>query len=382
MSATTTGHRLIAIDALRGLVMVVMVLDHVRETFFLHHQVGDPMDPAATDPWLFLTRSAAMICAPLFVALTGLSAWLYGRTRTPGAVSRFLLGRGLLLMGLEVSVITLAWSKSFPPATFWLQVIWAIGISMCALAAFLRLPRPMLILLGAVIVGGHNLLDGIRLTPQDPLFVPWAMLHQRDVIALPFGVVAKTTYPVLPWIGVMMLGYGLGPWFAPDQPRSTRCRRLLWLGLGLIAAFAVLRGLNLYGDRPWSPQGDVTHNIMAFWSLTKYPPSLLFLLPSLGLGVLLLAWWDARPGHPLLAVLARLGGAPMFFYILHLWVLKGLYAAALALWGHTQGQWFGFDHLGLVWLVWLLLIVPLYLPTRWFAALRQRRRSWWVLRYF
>nr|WP_256258707.1 heparan-alpha-glucosaminide N-acetyltransferase domain-containing protein [Burkholderia ubonensis] len=213
-AAPAASHRLIAIDALRGFVMLLMLIDHVRETFFLHQQVSDPMNALSVDPALFFTRLTSQLCAPAFVFLTGLSAWLYGQDRSPAATAAFLVKRGAFLIVLELTLVSFAWTAEFPPSTLWLQVIWAIGLSMVALAALLRLPRGAQFALGAVIVAGHNLLDGFRLGPDLAGFVPWSILHQRVFIDLWDGMRARTTYPVLPWIGVILLGYAAGPWYA------------------------------------------------------------------------------------------------------------------------------------------------------------------------
>ena len=380
----TARTRLLAIDALRGLVMLFMLVDHVRETFFLHLQVSDPVDANTTDPGLFFTRLLSTFCAPTFVALTGLSAWLYGQSHSKGEVSEFLWKRGLFLIVLELTVVGLAWptqSFAFPPDRFWLQVIWAIGISMVSLAALLHLPRPAQFALGLAIVCLHNLLDGIVLQPGDGGFGLWAVLHERTVIDLGQGLTAKTTYPVLPWIGVILLGYACGPWFARGTDPAPRIRRLVLLGTGMLLAFVLIRWLNVYGDKPWFHAATPLRTVMSFLALTKYPPSLLFLLPTLGTGVLLLALFERLEGHGLLPHLAFLGGAPMFFYVLHLHVLKGIYHGALALYGPIKGKVFGVDNLSTVW-IWVFLLIPvLYLPTRWFAGLKQRRRDIWWLKY-
>lgn len=374
--------RLTHIDALRGLVMVIMLLDHIRETIYLHYQVSDPMDAATTDPALFFTRVASMICAPVFVALTGLSAWLYGQNHSKAEVSVFLLKRGLFLMLLEVTVVGFAWSGQIMPTTFWLQVIWAIGVSMIALAALIHLPRTAQIATGLLIVCGHNLLDGIRLSETSALFVPWALLHQRDIIDLGGGLIAKTTYPVLPWVGVMVLGYALGPWFGKAAEPRTRQRYLLQLGIGMIIAFVALRFTNLYGDQPWAANHDPLRTIMSFMALTKYPPSLLYLLPTLGVGLVALSIFERLGDRPGLRQLAILGGAPMFFYLLHLLVLKGLYVIGLNIWGANQGQYFGASTLWPVWALWPVLIAGLYWPSKWFSELKKRRRDLSLLRYF
>lgn len=381
VSAHVLRERIRSIDALRGFVMVVMLLDHVRENWFLYLQVSDPVDAMTTDPGLFFTRLTSTICAPVFVALTGLGAYLFSVNHSYAETATFLVKRGLFLMLLDVTLITFVWTTKLPP-TIWLQVIWCIGIAMIALAALMRLPRAALIALGLIIVCGHNLLDGIRLVPGDTLYIPWAMLHQRDLLELPFGAVARTSYPVLPWIGVIALGFGIGPWFAGGVDPAVRCRRLVLLGTVLIVAFVALRLLNIYGDKPWIQTGDGLRTLMSFLALTKYPPSLLFLLPTLGLGALLLAWFERIDRAPGMSALVVIGAAPMFFYVLHLVVLRVLYHCAYMIWGPTHGTVFGVDNLATVWAWYVALLIPLYFPTAWFSRLKARRRDIAWLKYF
>ena len=378
---SVAAKRIASIDALRGLVMLLMLVDHVRETVFLHVQVSDPVDVNTTSPALFFTRSLAHICAPVFIALTGLGASLYRQSRTREETVRFLLTRGAFLVALELTVVGFAWTAEFPPSMLFLQVIWCIGICMIALAGLLYLSRRLQVAVGVVLVAGHNLLDGVVLTDASPFFIPWAVLHQRDLIELG-GMTARTSYPVLPWIGVIVLGYAAGPWFQRIRAEGAIVRRLLALGAGLLAGFAAIRWLNAYGDVPWFLADDALTTLMSFLSLTKYPPSLLFLLVTLGGGAVLLALFEATEGRRLTKVIAIFGAAPMFFYLFHLYVLKALYLAALAILGPNQGDTFGVDSLGAMWLWSLAMIVPLYFPTRWFARWKRRRRDLAWLRYF
>ncbi|WP_375195189.1 DUF1624 domain-containing protein [Sphingobium sp.] len=374
--------RLASIDMLRGFVMVIMVLDHVRETFFQHMQMSDPMDARMVMPALFLTRLVSNICAPVFVALTGLSAWLYGQKHSAGDTSIFLLKRGLFLLFLELTLVGFAWSGKIPPDTIWLQVIWILGLCMICLAGLLHLPRAALVAVGAAIVCGHNLLDPIRLAPGDAFYIPWAMLHQRAAFDVA-GITVKTTYPLLPWIGVISLGYAVGPWFGGSVDAQVRRQRLIRLGLALLAAFVVLRTLNLYGDAPWYVvPGSAVRTAMSYFALTKYPPSLLFLLPTLGLGAILLAQFERMGSGRVSAWLSILGGAPMFFYLLHLYVLQIMYQIGVAIWGANHGRFFGVDSLGWIWAWYVVLLVALYFPTRWFSDLKKRRRDIGWLKYF
>ena len=374
--------RLASIDLLRGTVMLLMLLDHVRETFYLHHQIGDPVDVETTAPALFVARMLAHLCAPVFVFLTGLSAWLYAARQPHGrkAAAAFLLKRGLFLIVLELTLVNFAWTLSFPPQVLYLQVIWAIGLSMLALAALLWLPRPLLALLGVALVAGHNLLDGVHVHGDGPLATAWAVLHDRSWLQLG-EMRVRTSYPLLPWIGVIALGYAAGPWYGAGTAAPQRRQRLLACGLGALALFHLLRWHNGYGDAPWRDQADVAHTAMSFFNLTKYPPSLLFLLLTLGVGLLLLRLYEHPPLARLLAPLAAIGAAPMFFYLLHLYALKLLYLAALAYWGANHGALFGVDSVAALWAIAAVLGVALYWPVAAFARLKARRRDLAWLRY-
>lgn len=375
--------RLQSIDALRGLVIVIMLLDHVRETFFLHHQVGDPMDVAATPPDLFFSRLLAHLCAPVFVFLTGLSAWLYGaKAGSRGATAAFLAKRGLFLIVLEVIVVNFAWTFQFPPTVVYLQVIWVIGLSMLSLAALLWLPRWALVVTGVVLVAGHNALDGLHFAAGHAMHVPWAVLHDRGWLEVSETLRLRTSYPLLPWIGVIALGYAAGAWFQPGVQASVRQRRLWTAGLAAVAGFVVLRMLNGYGQsQHWAVQDDALHTAMSFLNITKYPPSLLFLLLTLGLGLCLLVLIEKAQSAAWVRALCVFGAAPMFFYLLHLYVLKGLYLAGEAVWGLNQGKYFGVDGMGAVWAISILLAVALYWPVRRFGRLKAARRDIAWLKY-
>lgn len=380
--ATTLRQRLQSIDALRGLVILFMLLDHVRETFLLHRQVSDPMSIDSTEPALFVSRTLAHLCAPVFVLLTGLSAWLYGQKyQGRRDVSAFLFKRGLFLVVLEFTLVNFAWTFQLPPTVIYMQVIWAIGVSMIALAALVWLPRALLISLALVIIAGHNLLDAVHLAPGSTSQALWSILHERSWIQVSENLRLRVTYPVLPWIGVIALGYSVGPWFANVTPPARRQRYLLTAGIGALVGFVLLRMLNGYGDKPWQAYDSGVQTLMSFFNITKYPPSLLFLALTLGIGLLVLLAFE-RAGHKRwIGVLAVFGAAPMFFYLLHLYVLKILYVACAALLGLNHGNYFGFDSIGAVWLAALLLPLALYPPVRWFAALKARRRDIAWLKY-
>lgn len=375
--------RIAAIDVMRGLVIVLMLLDHVREAIYLHKQVGDPMDVDATEPQLFLTRLTAHLCAPTFVFLTGLGAWLYANP--PGLPARspreFLLKRGLMLILLELTVVNFSWTGDIPPHTLWLQVIWAIGISMVVLALLSGLPRWLLATIGFVIVFGHNLLTPISFPPGHPLYGLWTILHERAFLVADGALRVKVTYPVLPWIGVILLGYAAGPLYSKAVDGLRRMNLLVWLGLGCLALLVVLRGFNIYGETlPWVTGADFTHTVMSFFNFTKYPPSLDFLLFTLGIAFLLMASFE-RIDNGLTRALAVFGAAPLLFYVVHLYLLMFLQRLAVATVGPTHGARFGVDDFYWVWIGAFVLAVALYFPTRAFARYKRTSKQAWV-RYF
>ncbi|WP_049623481.1 DUF1624 domain-containing protein [Frateuria defendens] len=377
--------RITSIDLLRGLVMIIMLMDHVRETIYLQHQVSDPMDVASTPPAVFFSRLAAHFCAPAFVFLTGLGAWLYGHppSGTPRPVQGFLIKRGLLLLALEVSVISFLWTGSIPPKVIYLQVMWAIGLSMIVLAFAARLPRAWLAGIGLVLVAGHNALAGIDLSPDNPLYVPWTLLLHRGWVYQGDLLQIRLTYPVVPWIGVILLGWVAGPLYSSLWDSTRRRALLTVLGLACWTLLVVLRGFNLYGENaPWVVGVDATHTLMSFLDFTKYPPSLDFLLMTLGTAMLVLAWLD-QADNAFTRVVSTLGGAPMFYYLLHLSVLIGGYKILLTVFGPNQGTRFGVDteHFWVVWVVTVGLAALLYWPCRAFARYKRRTKLAWV-KYF
>jgi uncharacterized membrane protein len=378
--------RISSIDMLRGLVMLIMLLDHVRERVLLHLQVSDPMDINTTEPGLFFSRLLAHWCAPVFIFLTGVSAYLYqqkGRALTP-----FLLKRGLVLILLEMTLVNVAWLGTYH--TLYLQVIWVIGLCMVLLALLHHLPRPLLLVLGCLLVAGHNLLTPVQFAPGEAGYWLWTILHDRGFLLAPgeAAIAVKISYPLLPWVGVIVLGYLAGSWY--QLPAGQR-QRILWRsGWLALAVLLLLRGFNLYGEtQDWQWQPTLLSTVMDLLNFTKYPPSLDFLLLTLGLMCLALLGFEraaaTRSDARWQQVLTDFGAAPMFFYILHLYALLLLYNLALLLFEPNQmtayGMMLGVSHIGWVWLLAVLLAVALHRPTRWFAGFKQRSHWRWV-RYF
>lgn len=378
------NQRLYSIDAMRGIVMMIMLIDHVRETFYLHQQVPDPMVITETPPDLFFSRLLAHFCAPIFVFLTGLSAWLYGNKQQNSRIetSKFLLTRGLFLILLELTVINFAWTFTFPPERQFLQVIWVIGLSMIFLSLALWLPRKVLFALGVILIAGHNLLDNLHLAPEHPFYALWTILHDRGWIEISETLRARVSYPLLPWLGVIVLGYLAGHWFSPQVSPTKRINTLQTWGLGMLAGFMALRLLNVYGDKPWSSHDTPLQTLMSFLNITKYPPSLLFILLTLGVGLLLLNLLEKKQHNRAIQPLVTFGSAPMFYYILHLYVLKLLYLIAVHIWGLNQGDYYGFNHFSSVWVMTLLLLVLLYPIVKRFSSFKARRKDLRWLKYF
>ncbi len=381
-SPATLRTRIAVIDVMRGLVMLIMLFDHVRETFFLHHQVSDPMDAAHVDPALFFTRLAAHVCAPMFVFLTGLSAWLYAHPAAgPRSASGFLFKRGLLLVVLELVFVNFAWSGAFPPAVLYLQVIWVIGLAMMALAVLHKLPLKVLVVLGVAIIAGQHLLTGLRAEEGSFAYYVLTVLLQRGYLVADGAMKIKVSYPLLPWIGVIVLGYAAGPLYARGLSAESRRRWLLALGGGSLLLLAVLRGLNIYGETlPWVAGDTALRTAMSVLNFTKYPPSLDFLLFTLGLGLLGLAWLESVD-NGFTRACATFGGAPMFYYLLHLYLLLLIGIALTAVLGANHGNRYGVEHIWQVWLIALALMPVLYFPCRAFANYKRASKQAWV-RYF
>ena len=392
-AAPSRRTRIDSVDLLRGLIMAIMMLDHTRD--FVHRDAlaFDPANVARTFPMLFFTRWITHFCAPLFVFLAGTAASFQEmRGRSKAELSRFLITRGLWLIGIELIVLRplVFFNFRYDEILFFLQVIWAIGCSMIVLAGVIHLPRPWIVGLSVAIIALHNTLDGFR---PSHLAALWQLLHQQGPL-FPFGPpghVVFVVYPLVPWMAVISAGYAFG-WIY-RQPETDRRRKLLILGSGLVLGFIIVRSINVYGDPvPWTSQFGATKTILSFLAVTKYPPSLLFLMMTLGAGILFLAFAE-RPARGRFAnVLITFGRVPFFFYLLQWVTAHSLAIAASWVAGKpvaylfsnfgfagplppTDGIGFGLPVVYLVWLTGLVLLYPL---CRWFAGVKARRRDWWL----
>jgi uncharacterized membrane protein len=363
--------------------MVIMALDHVRD-YFTNIRY-DPLDLTQTSVELFFTRWITHFCAPVFVFLAGTGAFLSkSRGKPVNELSRFLWTRGLFLVVMELTVVRFGWQFNFSLTLLFVQVIWAIGVSMICLAALVRLPLRAIATIGIVMIVGHNALDGVAPGTFGPLAPVWIFLHIQQPIPLSGSITLFPFYPLIPWIGVMAAGYAFGSLLLREPER--RRKTLLRLGLALTVAFVVLRFANVYGDlHPWTPQKDAVYTFLSFLNTTKYPPSLDFLLMTLGPSIMALAWFErmGKEGQ----FFAVYGRVPMFYYVVHLYVIHALVVVAGAMEGFDANallnlfilypESHGFS-LTVVYLVWIGVVLALYPACRWFADLKRRRKDVWL----
>jgi uncharacterized membrane protein len=384
------GQRLESVDLLRGVVIVLMALDHVRD-FFSERLYMDPTDLTTTTPGIFLTRWVTHFCAPVFIFLAGVSAFLFTtRGKSRWDLMWLLLTRGLWLIFLELTLIRASWMFNWDSIHHGAGVFWAIGWAMIVLAGLVFLPAPLVAALGAAMIASHNLLDGLTAADVGLPAWLWLILHQPGDGPIVGEFTFGTGYSLVPWVGVMAVGYGFGP-LLQLAPRVRR-RWLFWLGTLVTLAFIGLRALNIYGDpRPWSKQPDALFTVLSFLNCTKYPPSLLYLLMTLGPAILTL-WLFDRPVGRLTRPLVTFGRVPLFFYLLHIPMIHG---GAVLLdyvrfgWSPqaTEGPWMVRgdavpSHYGVslpwVYLIWVGVLLVLYPACRWFAEVKQRRRDAWL----
>ncbi|HWA26380.1 MAG TPA: heparan-alpha-glucosaminide N-acetyltransferase domain-containing protein [Lacunisphaera sp.] len=392
VAATSPAPRLESVDLLRGVVMIVMALDHTRDYFHFGTLHGlDPLDLDRTSVPLFLTRWITHYCAPIFSFLAGTGVFLaMTRGKSKAEMSRFLVTRGLWLVFLELTYVKWAWTFSVDPHFFIGAVIWVLGWSMIVLAALIHLPLRGIAAFGLGMIFLHNSLDGLRPADFGTWSGVWKVLHVRGPVALTPTITLRAGYSLIPWIGVMATGYVFGAIYRWDA-----AKRRAWLvrvGLACVVLFVVLRTTNVYGNLlPRAPQPTALRSILAALDCTKYPPSLSYLLMTLGPGLLLLAWFErGTPGwlRPALVF----GRVPFLYYMLHLPLIHGL-AWAWFRWHHGRADFLGFlaegtppadagFSLPATYLVWAGVIVALYPVCRWFAEYKRRHRDVAWLSYF
>lgn len=377
--------RIASIDILRGFVMLLMLVDHVRHHYFFHHTLTDPMTLDTTSTSLFFTRLSSHLCAPVFVFLTGLSAWLYANppNAAPRSPGEFLLKRGIFIIFMEVTFVAFTWFGSFELVG--LQVMWAIGVSMLVLALCCRLPIQVIGIIGLVLVGCHNLLDGIQIAQNEPGFVIWTLLHKQGIIIETDAFSVVVTYPLIPWIGLILIGHACGPLFARTINATKRQKTLFAMAAGCLVMLLMLRGFNVYGDtQHWQASESMLLTVQSFVNFTKYPPSLDYLLFTVGIACFILGALEFKDNR-LTRIVEGFGAAPMFFYILHLYVLLITHRIAMAILGSNltvqNKPYLGLQNVWQIWLIASVLAVVLYFPSKWFADYKRRSDIWWV-KYF
>jgi len=389
-----TSNRIESIDVLRGVVMVIMALDHVRDYFHYGSFFNDPTNLETTTPMLFFTRFITHYCAPVFVFLAGTSAFLYGSKKTKPELFKFLLSRGIWLIFLELVVNNLIWTFDLSYSIPIVQVIWAIGVSMVVLSLLIYLPRKIILAIGIILIAGHNALDGIVMEGQSLQSMIWYFLHQQQMLVYDNDFIFMIQYPLIPWIGLMALGYCFGQLYTNEFDAIVRKNWLLNMGFGAIGLFFVLRSLNIYGDLVhWSLQDTTTKTILSFLNVTKYPPSLLYFCITVGPAMLFLYAFETAK-NKLTDFFLVFGRVPLFYYFLHVFVIHVFAIVGMLIFG---GNWrdmildaesfsnanlmsYGYS-LFVVYLVWIGIVLLLYPFCKKYMIYKAVNKDKWWLSY-
>jgi uncharacterized membrane protein len=380
--------RIASIDILRGAVMIIMALDHVRDFLHITAMTADPLDPATTTPGLFFARWITHFCAPIFVFLSGLSAYISGKRKTRSALSIFLIKRALWLIVVEVVVIT--FGLTFNPGYNFivLQVIWALACSMIILALLLRTSYIVILISGLILFFFHNITDFTTWPKTGPL----GILLTGSFTPLPIGQTHMLGffYAILPWTGIYLIGYSLGKLYESTFDPARRKRILFTAGISIIALFILIRFINYYGDPSlWKSQTSAWRTFLSFLNTSKYPPSFLYSCMTLGPALVILSLTE-KISSRFSKVLAVYGSVPFFYYIPHFFIVHGITVIAFYATGHTNAQiadprsifFFRPPDLGfslpIVLLIWLFVVASLYLPCKWYSKYKQTHTHWWL----
>jgi len=386
--------RISSIDILRGVIMLIMALDHTRDFFYNGGAFSDPTNMATTTPILFFTRWITHFCAPNFVFLSGISAYLAGTRRTKSELSSFLITRGLWLVFVEVVILTFAFTLNPFFNGIILQVLWAIGISMIILGLLVKLPLKVIALIGALILFGHDLLDTVQLPGNGAETNLMNLFLTARGTVIPIGQThfIFDLYAVIPWTGVMLLGYVFGSMYQASFDPAHRRKILLYTGLAALFVFVTLRYLNLYGDpQPWATQRNGTYTFLSFLNVSKYPPSLMYSLMTIGVGMVVLSL-TGKVQNKLTAIFIVYGNVPFFYYVLHFYLIRIISIGVFYAQGfgakdivdpkHKNPFLFSPPHFGFplggVYVVWLCVIIALYFPCRWFSRYKKTHKQWWL----
>lgn len=391
----TRKERITSIDLLRGIVIILMALDHVRMYLGEGGWYANPTDLTTTTPLLFFTRWITHFCAPVFIFLAGTSAFLYGsRLQNTRQLSRYLLIRGLWLVFVELVIVAFGLTFDITISYHFLQVIWAIGVSMMVLSVLVYLPGQAIFAVGVILVVGHNLLDPIQMAGTSLPALIWYILHQEIEIVFSPDLIVFFHYPLIPLVGLMALGYVFGGLYRSGFEADKRKKWLLWTGMAAILTFLILRGFNLYGEPDqWSQQSTPVYSLLSFLNTTKYPMSLQFLLMTMGPALIFLALTE-RIKNRITTIILTFGGVSLFFYILHIYVIHFITLWALELSGRSWFEGimtaeaflsknlvdFGFP-LYVVYLVWILVMLVMYPLCVWYRAYKKGHPEVRLLKY-
>ena len=378
--------RIESIDLLKGLAMIIMALDHVRDYFHYDSFMFDPSDPLQSNLPIFFTRFITHFCAPAFAFLAGTSAFMVGKRKSKKELSVFLFKRGLWLVFIEMTIVNFAWFFDIYFRSPGLLVIWSLGISMIVLAALVHFSKYFILAFSVVLIFGHNLLDNFHMGGS--MF--WSIIHERNIFKMSDDVNFYIEYPLIPWIAVMSLGYFFGTYYEPSFDPNKRKKSFNIIGIAAISLFIILRSFNIYGESvPFDENGMFSQTLMSFLQLTKYPPSLLYLLVTLGSAFLFLANTENVRGK-VVNFFCTFGRVPFFYYIIHLYLIHivamifaqfsgfGWQAMILPEWFIPQG--FGFA-LWVVYAVWIGIVVLMYPICKWFDTYKQAHKEKWWLSY-
>lgn len=382
-------NRITSIDLLRGLVMMIMALDHVRDFFHDQRISSDPLDFQTTTPALYFTRWITHFCAPVFLLLAGTSAYLMSLKMSKQKLSAFLIKRGFWLIFVEVAII--AFAVSFNPFynALILQVIWATGISMILLGLMVRLPFSVIFITGLIIVFGHNLLDYPEAAHKTDAGFWWDLVHHGKFTVYTFAKnhVVVIAYAFLPWTGIMLMGYCMGKLFEPSVDPAWRKKVLIYTGSSLIIFFVIIRSINAYGDPvPWTQQRDGLFTFLSFMNVNKYPPSLMYISILIGPALIFLALAE-NINNRLSSIITIYGRVPFFYYVVHFFLIHTLSFITMLISGLSAEEiWvtnfpfrpaFGYE-LWVVYLFWLLVLIIMYPLCKKYNQYKNTHRHWWL----
>lgn len=389
---TITKHRITSIDFLRGSIMIIMALDHVRDYLFFGSFYFDPTDLTKTSGVLFFTRWITHFCAPIFLLLAGLSASLIGQKKTKAELSAFLFKRGLWLIFIELFITNFGWNFNIAFPMFFFITIWALGLSMVVLAGLIHLPVKAILAISIILIAGHNLFDGVHVPGNSPGAFGWALLHDQQFFMWHHEQLL-VGYPIIPLMAIMSLGYCVGSWYKSGYDAAKRQKNLLIVGLCMIANFIILRFINIYGDPvAWSAQKDGFFTFLSFLKVNKYPPSLDYVLMTIGPAFLFLSFTEKAKGK-IVDVVSVYGRVPMFYYLIHIYIihLVAMISSAFrpgqdwTLWIMKKPIWFTHDLRGygfslpIAYLIWIAIVVGLYpLCKRYDAYKQANKQKWWL----